>query len=215
MQSATVHVHPQPEAVRIAATAAALILNLVVLLLAMRPLHEALRLLPRPQTDPVIDLREPPTVLPVPPMPATPTAPKTPQPRVQPRRERTPVAAPQPQVETAMSTAADSQASMPAAPAAADAAPIEASLAYDRAPLVYPAFALRQRLQGTVTLRVLVDVDGRPVQAEVAHSSGNRDLDRSARDQVLAGWHFRPAMQHGTAVRAWALVPVAFRLDNL
>lgn len=215
MQSATVHVHPQPEAVRIAATAAALALNLAVLMLAMRPLHEALRLLPRPQTDPVIDLREPPAVLPVPPMPVLPRAPKTWQPHVQPQPERTPVVAPQPQVETAMSTAVDSPANMPTASATADAAPIEASLAYDRAPLVYPAFALRQRLQGTVTLRVLVDVDGRPLQAEVARSSGNRDLDRSAREQVLAGWHFRPAMQRGTTVRAWALVPVAFRLDNL
>lgn len=215
MQSATVHVHARPEAVRIAATAAALVLNLAVLMLAMRPLHEALRLLPRPQTDPVIDLREPPAVLPVPPMPAMPTAPKTPQPHVQPRPERTPVVAPQPQVETAMSTAVDAQTNTPTALTVADAAPIEASLAYDRAPLVYPAFALRQRLQGTVTLRVLVDVDGRPMQAEVARSSGSRDLDRSARDQVLAGWHFRPAMQHGTPVRAWALVPVAFRLDDL
>ncbi|HEX7113393.1 MAG TPA: TonB family protein [Mizugakiibacter sp.] len=215
MQSATVHVHPQPEAVRIAATVAALVLNLAVLMLAMRPLHDALRLLPRPQTDPVIDLREPPAVLPVPPMPALPTAPRTSQPRVQPRRERTPVVAPQPQVETAMSTAVDSQTSLSTAPGAADAAPVEASLSYDRAPLVYPAFALHQRLQGTVTLHVLVDVDGRPLQAEVARSSGSRDLDRSAREQVLAGWHFHPAMQHGTAVRAWALVPVAFRLDNL
>lgn len=215
MQSASVHVHPQPEAVRIAATVAALVLNLAVLMLAMRPLHEALRLLPRPPTDPVIDLREPPAVLPAPPMPVLPAAPKRPQPRVQPRPERTPVVAPQPQVETAMSTAVDVQEDTPTLPAAADAAPVEASLTYDRAPLVYPAFALRERLQGTVTLRVLVGVDGRPLQAEVERSSGNRELDRSAREQVLAGWHFHPAMQHGTAVRAWALVPVAFRLDNL
>ena len=44
--------------------------------------------------------------------------------------------------------------------------------------------------------------------------SGYALLDRSARDQVLAGWRFQPAMVAGQAVRAWARVPVNFDLRD-
>ncbi|MDE2086827.1 MAG: TonB family protein, partial [Xanthomonadaceae bacterium] len=55
----------------------------------------------------------------------------------------------------------------------------------------------------------------RPVQVEIAHGSGYLVLDRSAREQVLAHWRFRPAIVNGHAVRAWASVPVSFVLNNL
>jgi protein TonB len=105
------------------------------------------------------------------------------------------------------------------APPAADAAPvavpgpsIEASLAYRSAPLVFPPQAIRRHMHGIVLLRVLVDADGRPVQVVVERSSGHALLDRSAREQVLAGWRFQPASLGGHAVRAWARVPVSFEL---
>ena len=74
--------------------------------------------------------------------------------------------------------------------------------------------ALRQSLSGTVTLRVLVDVDGRPIDVQVAQSSGHRILDAVARKQVLAKWRFKAAMQDGRAVQAIGLVPVVFDLDG-
>ena len=87
-------------------------------------------------------------------------------------------------------------------------------LEYADAPApAYPRDALRDGVEGTVMLRVLVDVDGRPLDVQVARSSGNRSLDRAARDQVLQRWHFRPAMQDGRAVQAIGLVPVDFRLN--
>ena len=43
-------------------------------------------------------------------------------------------------------------------------------------------------------------------------SSGNRDLDRAARMQVLKAWKFQPAMQDGRAVQAYGRVPVDFSL---
>jgi protein TonB len=87
-------------------------------------------------------------------------------------------------------------------------------LEYAQAPApTYPRDALRDGIEGTVMLRVLVDVDGRPLDVQVEHSSGNRSLDRAARDQVLQRCRFRPAMQNGRAVQAIGLVPVDFRLN--
>jgi len=87
-------------------------------------------------------------------------------------------------------------------------------LEYAQAPApAYPRDALRDGVQGTVMLRVLVDVDGRPLDVQVERSSGNRSLDRAAREQVLQRWRFRPAMQGGRAVQAIGLVPVDFRLN--
>lgn len=90
-----------------------------------------------------------------------------------------------------------------------------AHLEYEVAPPPsYPVHALREMLTGTVTLRVLVDVDGKPIDVQVASSSGHRVLDAAARKQVLAKWRFRPAMHDGRAVQAIGLVPVVFHLDQ-
>jgi protein TonB len=87
-------------------------------------------------------------------------------------------------------------------------------LEYASAPApAYPRDALREGAQGTVLLKVLVDIDGRPLEVQVARSSGHRSLDRAAREQVLRRWTFRPAMLDGRAVQAIGLVPVDFRLD--
>lgn len=87
-------------------------------------------------------------------------------------------------------------------------------LEYAQAPApTYPRDALRDAIEGTVMLRVLVDVDGRPLDVQVERSSGNRSLDRAAREQVLQHWRFRPAMQNGRTVQAIGLVPVEFKLD--
>ena len=81
-------------------------------------------------------------------------------------------------------------------------------------PPAYPRDALRDGVQGTVMLQVLVDVDGRPLRVDVQHSSGDRRLDLAARRQVLERWSFRPAMQDGHAVQAIGLVPIAFNLHD-
>lgn len=93
--------------------------------------------------------------------------------------------------------------------------PLEgAHLQYASAPPPpYPRDALRDGLTGTVMLRVLVDVDGRPLDVAVERSSGHRVLDVAARRQVLAKWRFHPAMRDGRAVQAIGVVPVEFTLD--
>ncbi len=95
---------------------------------------------------------------------------------------------------------------MPAAPAAVQ-------LEYLSAPAPkYPKGALTRHVEGTVMLRVVVGIDGRPLEVTVSQSSGNRELDEAARSQILKRWSFRPAMKNGQAVQAIGLVPVAFTL---
>lgn len=88
-------------------------------------------------------------------------------------------------------------------------------LAYASAPApVYPRNALRDGIEGTVILEVTVDENGKPVDVVIATSSGSRELDRAAREQVLRAWRFQPAIQNGHAVRAIGRVPVNFTLNR-
>jgi protein TonB len=99
------------------------------------------------------------------------------------------------------------------APPAAGPAPVQ--LRYRTAPApVYPRSAMLDGISGTVLLRVVVGVDGRPIEVSVARSSGHRALDNAARAQVLRRWSFEPAMLDGRAVEAMGLVPIEFALRN-
>lgn len=89
------------------------------------------------------------------------------------------------------------------------------SLEYALAPPpAYPRDALMDGLQGTVYLKVLVDVDGKPLSVEIQRSSGHRKLDDAAKRQVLKKWKFRPAMQNGQAIQVYGIVPVHFSLER-
>jgi TonB family protein len=78
----------------------------------------------------------------------------------------------------------------------------------------YPDEARRNNEQGTVLLRVLVDVDGSVKQVEIVHSSGFELLDDAARETVLRRWRFVPARAHGIAVESWVRVPIRFALTE-
>ncbi len=77
----------------------------------------------------------------------------------------------------------------------------------------YPREEARAGVQGTVLLRILVGVDGRPLEVSIDRSSGNRSLDRTAREHVLKTWLFKPAMRDGHAVQAYGLVPIDFTMQ--
>ena len=77
----------------------------------------------------------------------------------------------------------------------------------------YPRDALRDGTTGTVELELLVGVDGSVLEVRVVHSSGNRQLDNAARDQVLRNWRFQPALTNGIAVQSLGRVPIVFDLD--
>jgi periplasmic protein TonB len=77
----------------------------------------------------------------------------------------------------------------------------------------YPAVARRLGLQGTVVLRVFVDVAGRAEQLKVDQTSGASILDEVALTAVR-NWRFVPARRGTEAIAHWVEVPVRFRLQD-
>lgn len=202
------------DAKRIAGNSLALLVHALALAILMLPgSWDPPRSAPRTETVVVEHL--PPRELP-------PAFPPPPIQTVQPRRQSTPTTTPQPNATPVVdSTPVMNEGTVSAEPTdpgqavdSFDAGPpgVE-TLAYDVHPAPrYPRQALRAGLEGTVTLRVLVDEHGWPRTVEVERSSGHRDLDRAAREQVLAKWRFHPAQRLGRTISAFALVPVEFNL---
>ena len=204
---------------RISAEVGAFAINGAALLLLLAPLSVHVPLMEEPAITtfyPVIEKKFPP-----PPPPPPTTVPVRPRaapalPALQPERievELPPVVDPQPG-DTVVEPTLVADASIDRSGTLTE--PLSgAHLEYEVAPPPsYPAQALREMLTGTVTLRVLVDVDGKPIDVRIERSSGHRVLDAAARKQVLAKWRFRPAMHDGRAVQAIGLVPVVFHLDQ-
>lgn len=202
---------------RIAASASAITLNAVVLMLMLVPLA-APQLLPgmTSETEAIFIPRDPPPLVPPVPVPVTrPIVPQTASPpvRLSPV-ERPVVVATAAPVDIAVAYQAPPTDSGDTGATASIATPqAGAQLQYALAPPpAYPREALHAGLRGTVLLQVLVDTDGKPLQVDVAQSSGHRSLDRAAQRHVLARWTFRPAVQEGQPVQAVGLVPVEFAL---
>lgn len=78
----------------------------------------------------------------------------------------------------------------------------------------YPPQAIRQRHEGTVTLLILVAVDGTPKDIKVEQSSGYRELDRAA-IEAAQRWRFNPEVKNGKKVEGYVRVPVNFNLNQL
>jgi protein TonB len=206
----------RPDMVRVAALSAAITLNLAALIFAMRPLAPQITQTIDSARPTIIDFVQTPPPPPPPPVMEVKPLPKS-VPVTAPVRVPVIKESPPPTVEPV--TTEPSHNSEPVAPPVAPTPPSIApgvvSLAYRASPLRFPAQALRMHAQGTVLLRVLVDENGKPVDVVVEHSSGYATLDKSAREQVLAGWQFQPAIIDGHAVKAWARVPVSFVLQDM
>jgi protein TonB len=76
----------------------------------------------------------------------------------------------------------------------------------------YPSAARKLKLQGTVIVRVLVNIEGKPDIVQLEKSSGISSLDGSALSAVKK-WSFVPARSGDKAVSAWVDVPIRFRLN--
>jgi protein TonB len=213
--------HPSPldaihtlDAKRIAGNSLALLVHALALALLMLPsTWEAPR--PAPRTETVLVEHVPPRELP-------PTLPPPRIPTLQPRRDPTPLATPRTTSTPAADTTPVMNEGTEFAEPVDEGLPMDTfdagppgleTLAYDVHPAPrYPRQAVRAGLEGTVTLRVLVDEQGWPKSVEIERSSGHRELDRTAREHVLAKWRFHPAQRQGRAISAYALVPIDFRL---
>jgi len=143
----------------------------------------------------------PPPEIPVEPKPPKPKPPK-PKPQAKPAPRRAPPAAP----------ASDAQPQQQAAAPAAPRTVAASQLGYLVAPSpAYPARSRRAGEEGLVTVRVLVDITGRPAQVSLQKSSGHAALDEAAMSAVRAA-QFRPYTERGLAQAVWVIVPINFVL---
>jgi protein TonB len=92
-------------------------------------------------------------------------------------------------------------------------------VAYDTPPMLietiepqYPDIARRAGIEGTVFVRVLVDVDGRVLDARIEKGI-NEALDRAAVDAAMRS-RFSPAKQRDKPVRVWVTYPIRFTLKG-
>ena len=76
---------------------------------------------------------------------------------------------------------------------------------------VYPPDAVKQKLEGLVTLSVTIAASGEVTRVTIAESCGHEVLDQAALDAVCQ-WQFSPATQGGKPVEWTARLPIRFRL---
>ncbi|WP_235362748.1 energy transducer TonB [Burkholderia sp. A9] len=105
----------------------------------------------------------------------------------------------------------------PAAPPAAESAPITAprfAAAYLHNPAPdYPDVAQRRGWEGTTFLNVHVLASGLPDQVLLSASSGHDALDDAA-VAAVRDWRFVPAKRGAESIDGWVRVPVVFKLGN-
>ncbi|EXJ14931.1 energy transducer TonB [Imhoffiella purpurea] len=152
----------------------------------------------------------------------TPKPEKKPKPKPKPKPQAKPKPKAKPQARPASSRAqATRQASSKAGHAGGSrsgkggaAAGASSPAAYLNNPAPgYPGSARRQRQEGTVHLRVLVNAKGRPGEVRIATSSGVSSLDQAAL-RAVRRWRFKPAQRNGQPISAWVRIPIRFRLNQ-
>lgn len=76
-------------------------------------------------------------------------------------------------------------------------------------PIKYPASAKKNGITGKVTVRCLINVDGKAERLEVVESEPTGIFDDSALS-TLKYWQFRPGIKSGELVATWVKVPFKF-----
>ncbi|WP_141758650.1 energy transducer TonB [Duganella sp. HH105] len=81
------------------------------------------------------------------------------------------------------------------------------------APLAYwPREALKKELSGTVTMKFLIDVDGRVLEKEIVKSSGHEILDLAALE-ATARCKLTVAPKNGQLEKEWVMNQYVWTLD--
>jgi protein TonB len=75
----------------------------------------------------------------------------------------------------------------------------------------YPVAALRQGIEGYVTLRLLVSADGKVESVEALECQGHESFARAAINTV-SRWRFRPARRDGAPAPFWCSQKISFNL---
>jgi protein TonB len=172
---------------------------------------------PPPVEPPPPDaVAEPPPVPEKPPEMTLPEPEPKPQPPSPPKPK--PQKAPQPKPARVARASGDGSSAVPgndATTARASAGALGAKPGYLRNPHPsYPEEARTAGHQGTVTLYVRVDEQGRVASARVSNSSGYALLDERALSTVASQWIFKPAKVGGLAVASDVIIPIRFTLNH-
>jgi protein TonB len=74
----------------------------------------------------------------------------------------------------------------------------------------YPELARRMGVEGTVTVKILIDKYGKPEKAEILRT--DTELLNEAAIQAAMKWLFVPAVMNNNTVAVWVAVPFRFRV---
>jgi protein TonB len=77
----------------------------------------------------------------------------------------------------------------------------------------YPDLPLKAGIEGTTVVKMLVDIDGRVIDAKILKSSGNQLLDQAAITAAMKST-FTPAKQRDKFVRVWVSISMRFKLSS-
>lgn len=99
--------------------------------------------------------------------------------------------------------------------AAVNRAPVENPSYRETNPPPYPPQAIRERIEGSIVLKVHVDEHGKPTGAEIASlkPSAATILADSSIAAVMQ-WRFNPALRDGRPVAGTAVVPLSFLIPG-
>lgn len=122
------------------------------------------------------------------------------------------VAAAPPSPASALQAAGNQRPNVPQTAAATVALPSSDADYLNNPPPTYPRMSRRMGEQGTVVVRVLINVEGRAERAELRASSGYSRLDEAALETVKR-WRYVPGNRAGMPEAMWFNVPIRFVLD--
>lgn len=77
----------------------------------------------------------------------------------------------------------------------------------------YPEKALKERIEGKVAVRFIVEINGEITNAKI-QKSVDQDLDNEAIRVILSMPNWKPAYNNGLPVRSYFTVPVIFKIRN-
>lgn len=79
--------------------------------------------------------------------------------------------------------------------------------------LPYPPSLQRMEIEGTVTVRVQIGIDGRVLRVESA-ANDNEAFLNATREWALRHWRFKPATRDGIAAISWKTMKVRFQMTR-
>ncbi len=77
----------------------------------------------------------------------------------------------------------------------------------------YPPLLREQHIEGSVRVRILVDVSGHPTAVDILTGSGHAAFDDTARRWILHHWTFYPAERNGKAIPGRVVTQIHFVME--